>query len=181
MTGGVVAKRYALALFQIAKEKESVDQFAEELRVVKHVFTENSDLLQVLAHPKVSLENKKAMLKEAFASLTTEVLNTLLLLVENKRINIVNELQDCYVQLANEEQGTEDAKVYSVRPLKDEELKALSEVFAKKIGKQSLRLENIIDQSLIGGIKLRIGNRIYDGSVSGKLERIERELVAKSS
>ncbi|WP_044896339.1 F0F1 ATP synthase subunit delta [Bacillus alveayuensis] len=181
MTGGVVAKRYALALFQIAKEKESIDQFAEELRVVKQVFTENSDLLQVLAHPKVSLENKKAMLKEAFASLTTEVLNTLLLLVENKRINIVNELQDRYVQLANEEQGTEDAKVYSVRPLKDEELKALSEVFAKKIGKQSLRLENIIDQSLIGGIKLRIGNRIYDGSVSGKLERIERELVAKSS
>jgi F-type H+-transporting ATPase subunit delta len=181
MTVGVVAKRYALALFQIAKEKESIDQFAEELRVVKQVFTENSDLLQVLAHPKVSLENKKAMLKEAFASLTTEVLNTLLLLVENKRINIVNELQDRYVQLANEEQGTEDAKVYSVRPLKDEELKALSEVFAKKIGKQSLRLENIIDQSLIGGIKLRIGNRIYDGSVSGKLERIERELVAKSS
>jgi len=181
MTGGVVAKRYALALFQIAKEKQSIDQFEEELRVVKQVFVDNSELLQVLSHPKVSLDNKKALIKEAFSSLTTEILNTLFLLVERHRIEIVTELADRFVELANEEQGTQDAKVYSVRPLKDEELKALSDVFAKKIGKQSLRLENIIDKSLIGGIKIRIGNRIYDGSVSGKLERIERQLVAKSS
>ncbi|WP_243387084.1 F0F1 ATP synthase subunit delta [Bacillus kexueae] len=176
-----VAKRYALALFQIAKEKQAIDQFEADLRVVKEVFVANGEFLQVLSHPKVTVENKKALVKEAFASVSGDVVNTLLLLVDRHRIEIVTELADRFVELANEEQGTQDAKVYSVRPLNDEQLKALSEAFAKKVGKQSLRIENIVDESLIGGIKLRIGNRIFDGSVSGKLERIERELVAKSS
>ncbi|WP_243291969.1 F0F1 ATP synthase subunit delta [Bacillus sp. FJAT-47783] len=176
-----VAKRYALALFQISKEKKAIDQFEKELRVVKQVFSDNSDFLQVLTHPKVSLTNKRALIQEAFVSLSSDIVNTLLLLIDRHRIEIVTELADRFVELANEEQGTQDATVYSVRPLNDEQLKAISDVFAKKIGKKSLRLENVVDESLIGGVKLRIGNRIFDGSVSGKLERIERELVAKSS
>jgi F-type H+-transporting ATPase subunit delta len=94
---------------------------------------------------------------------------------------VIPELADHFVKLANDERGTEDAIVYSVRLLDQDELTALSDTFAKKIGKTSLRLRNVIDQNLIGGVKLRIGNRIYDGSISGKLERIERQLVAKRS
>ncbi|MED0716815.1 F0F1 ATP synthase subunit delta [Aeribacillus composti] len=179
MIGGV-AKRYASALFQIAKEKNQVKQFEEELRIVKQVFIENQKLLQILEHPKVLLENKKSLVNEAFSSLSAEIINTLLLLIDRHRIRLVSELVDNFVELANEEQQTAEATVYSVRPLKDEEKQALSEVFAQKVGKKSLKITNVIDQNLIGGLKLQIGNRIFDGSIKSKLERIGRNL-AKSS
>jgi F-type H+-transporting ATPase subunit delta len=178
MSNEIVAKRYAVALFQLAKEKNSIEQIENDLSVIKEIFTSNKDLIDVLKHPKVTMESKKSIVKESFASLSGFVLNTLLLLVERHRSDIVIDVVDHYIHHANETRGTENATVYSVRPLTEKELAAISTSFAKKIGKKSLRLNNVVDKTLIGGVKLRIANRIYDGSVSGKLERIERQLVA---
>lgn len=178
MSKEVVAKRYAVALFQLAKEQNTLDQFEAELRTVKQVFSENADLQSVLKNPKLSINDKKDIVKSAFASFSQMVLNTLSILVDRHREEIITEVADEFIQLANEERGIADARVYSVRPLSEDEKAALSSVFAKKEGKSSLRIENIIDKGLIGGVKLRIGNRIYDGSINGKLERLERELIA---
>jgi F-type H+-transporting ATPase subunit delta len=178
MSKGIVAKRYAVALFQLAKEQNTIDQIENELLVVKEVFTTNKDLIDVLNHPKVTNKAKKSIVKESFASLSKEVVNTLFLLVDRHRVDIVTDVVDYFVQNANKARGTEDAIVYSVRPLTENELSSISTSFAKKVGKTSLRLQNVVDKKLLGGVKLRIGNRIYDGSVSGKLERLERQLVA---
>lgn len=178
MSNGIVAKRYAVALFQLAKEQNTIDQFEKELNIVKEVFTTNGELIDVLKHPKVTKEVKKSIVKEAFTGLSQQIVNTLLLLVDRHRVDIVTEVVSQFIQIANEASGVEDAIVYSVRPLTDAELKSISTSFAKKIGKASLRLQNVVDKALLGGLKLRIGNRIYDGSISGKLERIERQLVA---
>lgn len=178
MSKGIVAKRYAVALFQLAKEQNTIDQIENELLVVKQVFTANKELIDVLNHPKVTNETKKSIVKESFASLSQQVVNTLCILIDRHRSDIVTDVVNYFVQHANEARGTEDATVYSVRPLTDVELTSISTSFAKKIGKNSLRLQNVVDKNLIGGVKLRIGNRIYDGSISGKLERIERQLVA---
>ena len=61
--------------------------------------------------------------------------------------------------------------------LQKRKAQSISTTFAKKVGKQSLRIENIIDPTLIGGIRLQIGNRIYDSSLSGKLERLKKDLI----
>jgi F-type H+-transporting ATPase subunit delta len=177
MNKEVVAKRYALALFQIAKEKQLLDQLEEEVRVIQQVFTENKQFVSVLKHPKLAVQKKKALLQETFASLSTPLFNTLMILLDRHRIEIVPELANEFIALANEERGVAEATVYSVRPLTEEEKQALSSVFAQKVGKATLRIHNVIDSSLIGGVKLRIGHRIYDGSVSGKLERLQRQLI----
>ncbi|KKI89703.1 ATP synthase F0F1 subunit delta [Bacillus sp. SA1-12] len=178
MSRDIIAKRYAIALFQLAKEKNSVDQIENDLNVVKEVFVGSKELSVALSHPKVTMDAKKSIVKDSFASLSVLVLNTLLLLVERHRSDLVIDVVDQYINYANETRGTENATVYSVRPLTENELASISASFAKKVGKQSLQLQNVVDKTLIGGVKLRIGNRIYDGSVSGKLERIERQLVA---
>ncbi|MGM0875085.1 MAG: F0F1 ATP synthase subunit delta [Bacillota bacterium] len=178
MSKGIVAKRYAVALFELAKEQNTIGQIELELLDVKEVFTKNKELIDVLNHPKITNETKKSIIKGSFASVSQQVVNTLLLLVDRHRVDIVIDIVSYFVQKANEIRGTEDAIVYSVRPLTENELTSISTSFAKKIGKTSLRLQNVVDKTLIGGVKLRIGNRIYDGSVSGKLERIERQLVA---
>jgi F-type H+-transporting ATPase subunit delta len=174
----MVAKRYALALFQIAKEQQLLGTVEEELRVVKEVLLYNTDLKAVLKSTKLTNEKKKEILKEAFASLNVYVLNTLMILIDRHRDDQLVEVANQFIELANEEMGIAEAKVYSIRPLSDAEREGLSSTFAAKIGKKSLKIENIVDSDLLGGIKLRIGNRIYDGSLRGKLDRLERKLLS---
>jgi F-type H+-transporting ATPase subunit delta len=174
----MVAKRYALALFQIAKEQKLLGVVEEELRVVKEVMQYNPEIKAVLKSSKLSIEKKKEILKEAFASVNAYVLNTLLILIDRHRENEIIEVANQFFELANEEMGIADAEVYSTRELTEAEREAISATFAAKVGKKSLRIENIVDSELLGGVKLRIGNRIYDGSLRGKLNRLERKLLS---
>jgi F-type H+-transporting ATPase subunit delta len=160
MSHTLAAKRYANALFQIAKEENQIDRLETEIRTVKEVFEKNSRFIEFLEHPKVSMENKKQAIATAFATASPSIQNLLMLLVERHRETIVPDLADEFIMLVNEQTGIVDAKV-----------------FARKIGKQALRIENIVDSSLLGGIKIRIGNRIFDGTVQGKLDRLERSLL----
>ncbi|WJQ10533.1 F0F1 ATP synthase subunit delta [Geobacillus stearothermophilus] len=177
MNQEVIAKRYASALFQIALEQQQFDRIEEDVRAVRQALAENGEFLSLLSNPNLSLEKKKALVREVFAGVSAPVQNTLLLLLERHRFGLVPELADQFIALANDARGIAEAIAYSARPLTDEELQALSDVFAKKVGKATLHIENIVDPELIGGVKLRIGNRIYDGSVSGQLERIQRQLI----
>lgn len=177
MNGSMVAKRYALALFQIAREKQLLEKIEEELRVLKEVLYLNEELTAVLKSPKLSKEKKKEILSTSFSSLNPIILNTLLLMVDRHRQDEMIAVADTFIELANEERGIEEADVYSIRPLSDDEKAALSSSFAAKIGKKSLEIENIVDSNLLGGLKIRIGNRIFDGSLQGKLERLERQLL----
>ncbi|MGC8140784.1 ATP synthase F1 subunit delta, partial [Salmonella enterica] len=86
-----VAKRYASALFEIAKEQQLLDQLEQELRVVKQVFAQNEALLSVLNHPKVALAKKKALIQEAFANISTVLQHTFMLLLDRHRIDIVED------------------------------------------------------------------------------------------
>ncbi|MFZ3589057.1 F0F1 ATP synthase subunit delta [Bacillus sp. DJP31] len=177
MSNGTIAKRYAIALFQVAKEQNILDQVEQELLVVKTVFIENKQLITLFNNPKVTKDKKKLIVKESFSNLSSPVINTLLILTDRNRHAIIISIVDFFTEAANDARGIAEATVYSVRELTIDEKNALSQAFAKKVGKSTLRIQNIVDKSLIGGVKLRIGNRIYDGSVSGKLARIERELL----
>jgi F-type H+-transporting ATPase subunit delta len=178
MSNYAVANRYSVALFQLGKEQGSLTQFANELQLVKEVFILTPELSSVLLHPKVSQADKVSIIKDNFASyLSDSVINTLLIVIERGRGDILLSIIDKFKQLAYDEQGKAEAKVYSVKPLSDEDKEVISKQFAKKVGKETLMIENIVDGELIGGLKIRIGDRIYDGSVKGQLDRMRFQLV----
>ncbi|MEH7074369.1 F0F1 ATP synthase subunit delta [Neobacillus drentensis] len=178
MSNSIVAKRYALALLKIAKETDSLGVIEEELRVVKEIVQYNPEFKAILSSSKLSIEKKKEIIKAAFISVNVNVLNTLLILIDRHREDQIIDLANEFLELANEEMGIAEAEVYSTRALTDAEREAISAVFAAKVGKKSLKIENIVDSHLLGGIRLRIGNRIYDGSLRGKLDRLERKLLS---
>ncbi|WP_102026431.1 F0F1 ATP synthase subunit delta [Salirhabdus sp. Marseille-P4669] len=178
MSHSVVANRYAVALFQLGQEKSLLATLEEELRVVREVFETNSNITTFLNHPAVSTEQKKAIVKDAFQHASKELINTLSLMIDRRRAEEIPAMASAFVGMVNEFNGVQEAEVYSVRELSDDEKESLQKVFAEKLGLNALRIQNIVDTSLLGGLKLKIGNRIYDGSVSGKLERIERNLVS---
>lgn len=178
MSSSTVAKRYALALFKLSKEQGLLERIESELRIVKQMFVEYPQLKTILKSPNISKEDRKAIIQTSFQSLHAYVLNTFMLLIDRQREDHMEEMVDEYIELVNDDKGVADAIVYTVRPLKGGESDAISSSFAAKVGKQSLRIKNVVDSDLLGGVKIRIGNRIYDGSLRGKLERLERQLLA---
>ena len=174
----VVAKRYAEALFQLATEKNIADQLISELGTVKDVFEKDEQLIDFLSHPRIKLQDKKQLIDEAFKSQNVTVLNTLKILVERHRLSEIVAIIDHYNHLYNEANGIATATVYSVRPLSDDEKASLEDSFKAKLNKGSITFTNEIDENLIGGVRIRIGNTIYDGSISGKLNRLKGNLTS---
>ena len=177
MSEAVVAKRYADALFQLGHEKDLLDKLVKELRVVKDVFEDNDELYTFLKHPRVDHGKKKQLLEEAFKGLQDVVVNTLKILVDRHRVDITPSIIDLFIEKVNDAKGIAEASVYSVRELSGKELKNLESNLAKKFNKKEVKVTNIVDSSILGGLKIRVGNTIFDGTISGKLSRIERNIV----
>ncbi|MFC7319347.1 F0F1 ATP synthase subunit delta [Halobacillus campisalis] len=181
MSDTIIAKRYATALFQLGQEKLKLDQIETELRTLREIFLSNEELVKFLKHPRLSASQKKQLLSDTLKGFSKETLNTLMLLIDRHREEIIPEMADHFILKMNDVKGIADATVYSVNPLSEVEKQRISETFAPKVGKQTLNLTNIVEPSILGGIRLRVGNRIFDGSVSGKLNRIERQLVSTNN
>lgn len=135
MSNTIVAKRYATALFELAKEKNLLESMVEEARSVKEVFSSNKELITFLSHPTVAVEQKKQLLTNAFASISTEIVNTLMLMVERHRISEIAQMASDFIELSNEEKSVAEALVYTTRPLTEAEREEVSSVFAVKVGK----------------------------------------------
>ncbi|GIO24722.1 F0F1 ATP synthase subunit delta [Oceanobacillus sp. J11TS1] len=178
MSDVVVAKRYADALFSLGLEQQKLEQFVDELKVVQPVFQNDKKLAKFLAHPKFDNAKKKELVVDAFKGLDKPILNTLQLLIDRHRISIIPTIIDEFISLVNDAKGMADATVYSTRKLSDDEKKHLERSFAVRLGKNAVQLTNIVDPAILGGIKIRVGNTIYDGTVKGKLDRISRSIVS---
>ncbi|TFB19252.1 F0F1 ATP synthase subunit delta [Filobacillus milosensis] len=177
MSNSVVAKRYAVALFEIGKGKSNLDQLEEELLVVSDVFKNDESLNDFLSNPRVSSGQKKEFIRSVFKDVSKDTLNTLLLLIDKRRMDIVQDTVQEFIAMKNESRGIAEANVYSVRELTEDETQQIQDVFAKKMMINTLRINNIVDPSIIGGLKIRIGNQIYDGTVQTQLKRLEQKLV----
>jgi len=147
---------------------------------VKEVFSGGDEIVNFLTHPRISHEEKNKLIGESFKALDKNVVNTLKLLVERQRIGQVAGVVDHFVELYNEANGIAAATVYSVRELSEAEKEKLQASFKKQFNKESVAINNVVDPSIVGGLKIRVGNTIYDGSISGKLNRIKNQLVSES-
>lgn len=172
-----VAKRYAEALFQLAQEKQILAEVGADLKELVTVLKDNKELLTLLSAPKLSADRKKAIIAEIFSNAQPAVLNTLQLLIDKKRLSDVQVVAEEFQTLASSALGVTDATVYSTRPLTQEEDAEISSAFAQLVGKGKLNITNVIEPALLGGIRVQIGNYIYDSTVAAKLEGLKRTLV----
>jgi len=172
----VVAKRYAKALYTSAEEAGSVEQIAEQLQLAAQLYKQEEGFRAILSHPAVANDDKINFIKKSFGdSLSELVYSTLQLLIERGRVSVLPSLSQAYDEIADERSGRARARVYSAYPLSEADVKAVEAQFSKITGKQ-ITADNIIDRSLIGGIRVRIGDRLYEGSVAGKLEQLRNQL-----
>ncbi|WP_059050059.1 F0F1 ATP synthase subunit delta [Paenibacillus senegalimassiliensis] len=170
----VVAGRYAKALYEIAAKEERTLEVEQELGALVAALHDDSDVRKFLLSPKFSEVDKWNALQGALeGKLSESVASLAKLLVERGRLDILPDLLDSYVKVASDALGLANATVYTAFPLGEEEQQAIAKEFGELL-KKKLRVQVQLDKSLLGGIKIRIGDTVYDGSLAGKLERLEK-------
>lgn len=172
-----VAKRYAEALFQLAQSQNALAEVSADLKELTKAFEASPELVALLQAPKISSDNKKAMVSNILSGAHQAVVNTLHLLIDKKRMNEVSLVAEEFQALAAAAQGAAEATVFSTRTLTDAERAEISAAFAKLVGMEKLEITNVIEPSLLGGVRVQIGNYIYDSTVASKLEGLKRTLV----
>jgi len=178
--GSVVVKRYARALFEIAAQQQIVTEVEDQLKGLAGAIEKDGEILKFLGYPNIDTARKLAALKEALGGKFSDaVLNTVELLVTRGRHEDIPGVYEAYTKIAGEATGQANATVYTAKPLEDGELAKVAEQFGKIVGK-SIRAEQVVEPSLLGGIQVRIGDRLYDGSLSGKLARLEKSLKSQA-
>lgn len=172
-----VAKRYARAMFEVASAQGVVDRVKEELFALAQVLTSSSQLEQWLVHPEVTGEQKKKAFQPVLREMQEITGNLVLLLIDRHRENELPAIAAIYKRLADEASGTADAEVITATPLSDAEQKQVATVFEKIVGK-TIRITHRMDPEILGGVIVRIDDRLYDGSLKTKLHRFQRTLAA---
>lgn len=175
MLNGALARRYAQALFEIV-ESASLDTTETELRAAVQLIQENEGITKVLNHPHVSIMEKKELINKVLGGhISSMVLNFLYLIVDRRRQNLLPIILSDFSKMADEARQTVEAKVSSVKKLSAEQEKSLQEALAKTTGK-NIRLVCESHPELIGGIKVQVGDRVWDGTIIHALDRMREEL-----
>lgn len=170
----VVAKRYAKALFELASAQQIVSEVEAQLKLIVETLEQDQEIQKFLSLPSIDSENKIAVLKAAFGDrVSALVLNTLQLLVSRRRHQAIADVYAAYTKIAGDSLGQAHATVYSAKALSDEELAGVASHFGQLVGK-TIIAEQIVEPALLGGVQVRIGDRLYDGSLSGKLDRLQK-------
>ncbi len=173
----LVSKTYGDALFELALEKQTIDTVFEEVKEVKEVFTENEELMKLLNHPKITKDEKVKIIEELFkGKVSDDVTGFLVIIMDKGRYGELTAIFDYFIAKVKEYKKIGIAKVTSAVVLSDEQKAKLEEKLLKTTSYTSFEMDYNVDKSLIGGLIIRIGDRVVDSSIKTKLDKLARDL-----
>jgi len=175
MKGTRAALRYAKAVLNLAKEKELAEVVNVDLQLIVDTLETNNDLKVILLNPVIKSGVKKTILTKIFDSKINGITKGLLdLLIEKKRLNILEAVAKEYTIIFDFDMGIEVAKVTTAIPLTKKLENTILEKVKSLTGK-IVTIKNTVNPDLIGGFILRIGDLQYDASITGKLNLLKRD------
>ncbi len=171
------ARRYAEAAFEIGLRDDTVDSWRTELEAAAAIL-DDEGVARALANPAVALEARIKLVADVLIkSASQPVLNLIVLLLRRGRIAALAQVAAEFRRLDNGRQGITTATATTALPLEADEVKALTTRLEQLTGGR-VELDVKIDPSLLGGLVVRVGDRLIDGSVRGRLERLRNRLVS---
>ncbi|ALJ05555.1 ATP synthase subunit delta [Pseudalgibacter alginicilyticus] len=176
MAGVRAAVRYAKAVLSLASDQKTADAVNNDMKLIVTTIAENKDLSEALQSPVIPSSVKKSILLDVFNTADKTTVGLIDLLISNNRIDILEDVALKYSQLLDESKGIELATVTTAIALTaDLEKKVLAK--AKELTGRDVEVKNIIDESILGGFILRIGDVQYNASVANQLNKLKRELT----
>lgn len=173
-----VARRYAQALGLLADERGKLDRIEADLLLVKGALEESAEFRRALYDGRVLPARRRELLGSVFqGKLADETLHFLYLLVAKHRIQYLEAMIEAYIEYANERRGIIEVKVTSAKELDEHISQSLAEGFSKALDAK-VRLRTSLDPALLGGVTVRVGDLLIDGSALSRLTRLGRSLRA---
>ena len=171
------ARRYAEAAFEVATRDDTVEAWRAELDTAATIVADER-VGRMLANPALPLQQRVEMARSIFGtSVSQPVLNLIGLMLRRGRIHELPQLAAEFRRLDNARQGITVATAISAAPLTQDEIRALTQRLEGLTGGR-VELDVQVDPSLLGGLVVRVGDRMIDGSVRGRLERLRNQLVS---
>lgn len=174
----LVSQTYGDALFELALENNTVDALYEEAKAVNEVFLSNDELIKLLNHPKIDKDNKIQIIEEIFKGKVSEDMTGFLTVIVRKgRYNDISDIIDCFTDKVREYKKIGVVYVTSAVELSDSQKKDVEKKLLDTTKYEVFEMNYTIDKSIVGGMIIRIGDRVVDSSIKSKIEKMSRDLL----
>jgi F-type H+-transporting ATPase subunit delta len=181
MSSAIASRRYALALLEVAAEGNFLEAVTEDLQNIQEVLGQSRDLQRSLKSPLIKGDLKSRILEEIFrGQVNDKTMIFLKLLAHKKRADLISDVVTEFNTLLDERNGYLNAEVKSAVKLNEEQARELVNGLSARTGKK-IRARMSLDESLLGGFTVKIGDTILDGSVSHQLKLLRKSLMAESA
>jgi F-type H+-transporting ATPase subunit delta len=170
------ARRYAEAAFEIGRADGTLERWERDLMRLRDAIGQE-DVRTLAEHPAVAYADKERVLRRVVGDVSREAMNLVLLMVRRGRPRAIPRMVEHFADLVRRERGVALAEIRTALPLDDAQRAAVVDRLTGLTGEQ-IEINEVVDESLIGGITVRIGDRLYDASVRNRLERLRARLTA---
>jgi len=172
------ARRYATALLELAQERNELDDILEDIKFIDNTLEGSRELVLFLKSPIIKYDDKINVLNELFSSEVKEATKLFMnLLVKKERVNLLDQITKAFIEKYKQLAGIITVEVYVAHELSDEQREALHNQLEEKTQKK-VDMNITQDESLRGGMAVRIDDTVIDGTVKHKLEELEESLLA---
>jgi len=172
------ARRYAQAVFELALENRELEKWFDDLTLLSDSVS-NQEFLDFLSQPRVTSEEKIRVVRDALGdSVGPLALNLMSLLATKNIAHILPGITDQYQELLDAQQGIERAEAVTAIPLDDDEQRRVTEMLSAMSGRD-VRLTTRVDAEILGGMIIRTGDRVMDGSTRSRLQAMRRGLAER--
>jgi F-type H+-transporting ATPase subunit delta len=173
----LVSKTYGDALFELALETDRLDDMLEEVKAVSQALRDNEELTRLMNHPKIVKEEKIKLIEDIFKGRTSdELVGLMRMIVEKDHYNEMDRVFVYFIDQVKEYRHIGTAYVTSAAALSDEQKQAVEKRLLETTDYVRFEMHYETDAELIGGMVIRIGDRVVDSSIKNKLNSLTREL-----
>ena len=174
----LISKTYGEALFELAVEENKVDVFEQEISAILEILKQNPDFMNLLNHPKIAKEEKLQVMETVFSGkVTKEILGFLNIIVTKERNKDLVSIMEYFLSEVKAMKGVGVCYVTTPMELKEAQKEAIVAKLLETTDYKMMEMHYAIDEKLIGGMVLRIGDRVVDSSIQKKLSNLEAGLL----
>ena len=174
----LISKTYGDALFELAVEEGKIDVLSEEILQLQKVLADNEDFGRLMNHPKIIVEEKIQVAKNVFEGrVSDELLGFLTIIISKDRYRDIDDILDYFIAEVKRYKGIGVATVTTAVPLKEEQCSKIEQRLLGTTQYAKMEMHFQVDETLIGGMVVRIGDRVVDSSIRTKLNELQKELL----
>lgn len=174
----LISKTYGEAIFELAVSENKTDILAQEIEMVLGVLEENPEFSDIMNHPKIIKEEKLKVIETVFKGrISDELTGFIRLIVEKDRYGQIREIMQYFLNQVKKLRGIGVAWVTSALPLREEQKKQIEEKLLGTTQFREMEMHYQVSETLIGGLIIRIGDKVADSSIRTKLDNLERQLL----